>query len=82
MELNIDVVKKPNNWHYVLKCCVCDTKILKDGITSKVKDWSIFLESLRSIKEKGFTYDKCNNVLCQNNITKQELISFDNKTKK
>lgn len=82
MEANISVVKKPNNWHYVLKCCVCNTKILKDGITSKGKDWSIFLESLRSIRNKGFTYDRCTNILCQDDITKQDLISFDYKSKK
>lgn len=71
-----------NNWHYITKCLACNNKILKDGIVPKEREWNIFHESLRSIREKGFTYDHCVSKECQNNITKQELISYDNQTKK
>lgn len=68
------------NYQYIVKCEFCGKQHDKYGM-SKEQDWTTFHESIRSIREKGFTYDYCESNVCQNRITKQSLIAYDSKTK-
>jgi hypothetical protein len=70
-----------NTWNYITECKSCNKRHINTSYIKTIQ-WSIFDESLRPIKDRGFVYNYCVSVECANKITKQELISYDNINKK
>jgi len=67
-----------SRYHYMLKCEVCENANVRYDIDKK-HDWSVFLQSIRTIIKEGFTFTYCPSSKCVKKVTRQTLMYFESR---